>query len=240
MSHPLPPKKEVALALLERSLVDIRLDPRVEGVVVPPTFRKQPQLVLKIGLNLPVPIPDLRLDDEGMTCTLSFSRTPYYCVVPWRSVFAMLGEDGRGMVWPDDIPPEIAQASGRPAEEPRPAPKARPAAAKRVPSALAETPSDEKPKGKRPSRAKKPQVVAVESEAERPVLVALPPVAERRGPRPVPAEKARPQPRPNAAPQPVPAPASPVSSSSTGGVAGPQTGQTKVKRELPPYLRVVK
>jgi stringent starvation protein B len=109
-SHPLPPKKEVALALLERSNdrgIFVHLDPRHATVVVPPWFKKQPQLVLQIGLNMPVPIPDLRLDDDGMSCTLSFNRSPFYCVVPWSSVFAMVGEDGRGMVWPDDVPAEV-------------------------------------------------------------------------------------------------------------------------------------
>src|SRR5580700_10958607 len=107
MSHPLPPKKDVALALLEKSKVLVHLDPRSEGVIVPINFRKQPQLVLEIGLNMPVPIPDLRLDEEGMSCTLSFSRQPFYCVVPWPSVFAMVGDDGRGMVWPEDVPAEV-------------------------------------------------------------------------------------------------------------------------------------
>src|SRR5262249_11509905 len=74
MTQLLPPKKEVALALLERSNVDVYLDPRAKGVVVPPQFRKEPRLILKIGLNMPVPIPDLRLDDESMSCTLSFNR----------------------------------------------------------------------------------------------------------------------------------------------------------------------
>src|SRR3954471_11525955 len=109
MTQLLPPKKEVALALLERSNVDVYLDPRAKGVVVPPQFRKEPRLILKIGLNMPVPIPDLRLDDESMSCTLSFNRSPFYCVVPWPSVFAMVGDDGRGMVWPDEMPPELTK-----------------------------------------------------------------------------------------------------------------------------------
>src|SRR6185369_16006683 len=108
MTQVLPPKKEVALALLERSNVDVYLDPRANGVVVPPQFRKEPRLILKIGLNMPVPIPDLRLDDESMSCTLSFNRAKFFCVVPWMSVFAMVGDDGRGMVWPDDVPQELA------------------------------------------------------------------------------------------------------------------------------------
>jgi stringent starvation protein B len=232
MSQPLPPKKEVALALLERSKVLVHLDPRKDGVIVPAGFRKQPQLVLEIGLNMPVPIPDLRLDEEGMSCTLSFSRQPFYCAVPWPSVFAMVGDDGRGMVWPDDVPPEIAsQAPGRPAEQP--AARPRPVAAKRaLESVRTEQPEragmdgaargasaegeKEKPKAKRASRAKKPRIVAVEPAApERPVLVALPPPPEPRGPRAVPSEKKRPPP-----------PRRPVVG--------------KGKRELPPYLRVVK
>src|SRR5262245_53513798 len=108
MSQVLPPKKDVALALLERSNVDIYLDPRAEGVVVPPQFRKEARLVLNIGLNMPLPIPYLRHADESMSCTRSFSRSPFYCVVPWSSVFAMVGDDGRGMVWPDDVPQELA------------------------------------------------------------------------------------------------------------------------------------
>src|SRR4051812_19162526 len=111
MTQLLPPKKEVALALLERSNVDVYLDPRAEGVVVPPQFRKEPRLILKIGLNMHVPIPDLRVDEDSMSCTLSFNRSPFYCIVPWSSVFAMVGEDGRGMVWPDDVPHELAVRS---------------------------------------------------------------------------------------------------------------------------------
>src|SRR5260370_33568612 len=114
-TQPLPPKKEVALALLERSSVYIHLDPRQTPVVVPPWFKKQPQLVLQIGLNMPMPIPDLRLDDDGMSCTLSFNRAPFFCVVPSASVFAMVGEDGRGMVWPGADPRAVArQAQRRP------------------------------------------------------------------------------------------------------------------------------
>jgi stringent starvation protein B len=112
--QPLPPKKDVALALLERSSVHIHLDPRVSSVIVPSWFKNQPQLVLQVGLNMPVPIPDLRLDDDGLSCTLSFNRAPFHCVVPWTSVFAMVGDDGRGMVWPEDLPPEVArQAQAR-------------------------------------------------------------------------------------------------------------------------------
>lgn len=108
MSSLLPPKKDVAVALLERASVFVHLDPRGEDVVVPPWLKKQPQLVLQIGLNMAVKIPDLEVGDEAVCCTLSFSRRPHYCYVPWHAVYALVGEDGRGMVWPEDIPPEVS------------------------------------------------------------------------------------------------------------------------------------
>jgi stringent starvation protein B len=117
MTPTLPSKKEVVLALLERSSVFIHLDPRRDQVVVPPWFKKQARLVLQVGLNMVIPIRDLNVDDECVSCTLSFNRSPYFCWIPWHAVFALVGEDQRGMVWPDDVPPELtAQAAeGRPA-----------------------------------------------------------------------------------------------------------------------------
>jgi hypothetical protein len=86
----------------------VHLDPRGADVRVPAWLRKQPQLVLQIGLDMPIPIPDLRVDAEGIYGTLSFQRTPFTCVVPWSAVFALLDEAGKGMLWPESLPPEIA------------------------------------------------------------------------------------------------------------------------------------
>jgi hypothetical protein len=80
-------------------------------VSVPALLKKQPQLVLQIGLNMAVKIPDLEVLDDAICCTLSFSRRPHYCYVPWSAIYALVGEDGRGMVWPEDIPPEVATQS---------------------------------------------------------------------------------------------------------------------------------
>jgi stringent starvation protein B len=104
----LPPKKEVALALLEGPSMFVHLDPRRAGVVVPKWLANQPQLVLQIGLNMAIPIPDLKVEEDGLTCTLSFNRAPFWCRLPWVAIYALVGEDGRGMVWPDDVPPEVA------------------------------------------------------------------------------------------------------------------------------------
>ena len=105
---PLPNKLDVARALMLKGSLFLHLDPRVEDVMVPPWFKRQPQLVLQVGLDMPVPIADLRVDEQGVQATLSFNRTPFLCVVPWASVFALVGDDGRGMVWPESMPVEIA------------------------------------------------------------------------------------------------------------------------------------
>ena len=115
----LPPKKDVMVALIQRSSVYIHLDPRRDGVRVPPWFRNQPQLVLQVGLNMAIPIPDLGIEDDAVSCTLSFSRSPHFCYVPWGAVYALMGEDGKGMVWPDDIPPEVAAQQAEQARKER-------------------------------------------------------------------------------------------------------------------------
>jgi hypothetical protein len=104
---PLPYKRDVANQLLRKGSLFIHLDPRVSDVVVPPWLRHQAQLVLQVGLDMPIPIPDLRVDENGIFGTLSFSRTPFACNVPWSAVFALVGDEGRGMVWPESMPAEI-------------------------------------------------------------------------------------------------------------------------------------
>ena len=101
-------KREFAIALIQESSVFIHLDPRKEGVTVPGWLKKQPQLVLQVGLNMAVRIPDLDLGEQAICCTLSFNRSPFFCWVPWPAIFGLVGEDGRGRIWPEDVPIEIA------------------------------------------------------------------------------------------------------------------------------------
>ena len=90
--------------------------------IVPGWLKRQPQLVLQVGLNMAVRIPDLDIGEQAICCTLSFNRNPFFCRVPWPSVFGLVGEDGRGRIWPEDVPLEIAaqmqqQASKEAAKE---------------------------------------------------------------------------------------------------------------------------
>ncbi len=115
MSEPpkLPPKREVALALLEGPSLFVHLDPRRENVVVPKWLKNQAQLVLQVGFNMAITIPDLEAGEDGIGCTLSFNRSPIWCFMPWSAIYGLVGEDGRGMIWPDDVPAEVEAMRGK-------------------------------------------------------------------------------------------------------------------------------
>jgi hypothetical protein len=184
-------------------------------VAVPSGLKSKPQLVLQIGLNMPVPIPDLRLDDTGIACTLSFNRSPFFCVVPWSSVFAMVGDDGRGMVWPDDVPAEVSRQAqvvedGAQREPPK--------------SVTARESKPDAPKAKR--ARKRPVLAAVTNASEKETAVTAARTART-------AAEAAPRLSHGSAARPTVAPAPPTARSGAGI-------SRKRKRELPPYLRVVK
>jgi hypothetical protein len=61
---------------------------------VPAQFKDADAVTLLWGMQLPVPIKDLRTDDHGLSGTLSFGRTPHFCVVPWESIICVALEDG--------------------------------------------------------------------------------------------------------------------------------------------------
>ena len=222
----LPPKKEVALALLEREAsVFIHLDPRRPGVAVPKWLSNQPQLVLQVGLNMTIAIPDLKVDDEGISCTLSFQRTPVWCRMPWASIWALVGESQRGMVWPEDVPPEVA-AQQQKAGSAAPKEKAK----KPRPRLAAVGPAERS--------GSEPDAEQAQAQAERAER------AERLD------EAAEAAPEAPAARQPAPAAAAAAAREETpsadadageGEAAGPGARPgAKPKRELPPYLRVIK
>ena len=97
--HPFPPKKTLRghfCSAAASSFISTRVSPACSSQR---GLRLQAQVVLQVGLDMPVPIPDLRVDEEGVFGTLSFKGVPFTCFVPWGAVFALVGEDAKGMVW---------------------------------------------------------------------------------------------------------------------------------------------
>lgn len=229
----LPNKREVMLALLAETSVFVHLDPRSPTVRVPPWFKNQPQLVLQIGLNMAVPIPDLDVNDHGIDCTLSFSRRPFPCSIPWSAVFGLVGDNGPGLVWPDDVPAEIAaqvQAQTQAQKVPSKKTAAKEAPRARLRAVGSEPPTPEqsaaaKLETPRPTPAPAPMLVAVPTEqTEREEVRAEKSAQEQQAQEPAQQSSAESE---QAEPE-KPTPARKPGSKATS------------KRELPPYLRVVK
>ena len=112
-----PPKQQAFLALLKEGSTSLHLDARRPGVVVPEAFRSEAHLMLQYGYDLAIPIPDLEVDEYGVRATLSFSRTPHLTVIPWTAVYAIASVDGRGVLYPEDVPGDVSVIAGaEPAE----------------------------------------------------------------------------------------------------------------------------
>jgi stringent starvation protein B len=108
-----PSKQQAFLALLREGWTSLHLDARRPGVIVPPQLRGEPHLVLQYGHDLPIPIPDLEVDDYGVHATLSFSRAAHRTVVPWSAVYVVACDDGRGVLYSEDVPPDVTVIAAR-------------------------------------------------------------------------------------------------------------------------------
>lgn len=256
--RPLPPKKDVALALLEREpSVFIHLDPRRQGVAVPKWFAGQPQLILQVGLNMAIPIPDLRVDDEGISCTLSFNRAPFQCRLPWHAIWALVSEDQRGMVWPEDIPADLAAQKQRsaatgPQKPAKKASKPRLAAVESIrddgesrAEALAPAEAEEDGERRAPTQLDEARARVARMrplrEAGEGGAAAAAERGESEGEGAAPVRQLSPVPALAAVQQVNEAVIEDEGGTSSEPAPGPRRGAgAKPKRELPPYLRVIK
>jgi stringent starvation protein B len=113
MSPERPSKQEVFLALLREGWTSLHLDARRPGVIIPSHLRGEAHLVLQYGHDLPIPIPDLEVDEYGVRATLSFAKTPHLTVVPWSAVYVVACDDGRGVLYQEDVPEDVSIVASR-------------------------------------------------------------------------------------------------------------------------------
>jgi stringent starvation protein B len=236
----LPPKREVAIALLQTNSVFVQLDPRHAEVRVPPWFRKQPRLVLQIGLNMAVPIRDLDVGEEALSCTLSFNRQPFFCYVPWQAVFALVNEEGRGMVWPDDVPRELVAEAEKQQEASKRRSRLRAVAGAESEASPASSneagasPADHAPgKAEPPSSSAGPDTTPSQAGTAADTAIAAADAA-RSGPNAIGRDRLTDAESPGTD---SPSQAEPASQAEPPSAAEPSSKKT---RSLPPYLRVVK
>ncbi len=74
---------------------------------MPGPFASHPHLVLQYGQNMPIPIPDLEVTEDGVSATLSFSRVPHRTYVPWSAVYVISCTDASGVLYREDLPTEL-------------------------------------------------------------------------------------------------------------------------------------
>ena len=108
-----PSKQQAFLALLREGWTSLHIDARRPGVIVPAAFRREAHLVLQYGHDLPIPIPDLEVDEYGVRATLSFSRNAQLTVIPWTAVYVVACDDGRGVLYSEDVPEDVPVIAAR-------------------------------------------------------------------------------------------------------------------------------
>ena len=102
--------------LNEYGLISLYIDARRENVIVPEHLKNTAQLILDIGYNLVVPIPDLTVSEQGIASTLSFNRQLFTCFIPWDSLFAVRVEEqywGQVIMWKDNVPVGIDKVTDK-------------------------------------------------------------------------------------------------------------------------------
>ncbi len=108
-----PTRSSYATKFLKSGSIFVHLNPKAPnsgGLTIPARLMNQPQVVLQFGYDMPVPIDDLSVDDDGISGTLSFRGLPFWCYVPWTCVFAVVNEAANGQVWKEVIPESVARA----------------------------------------------------------------------------------------------------------------------------------
>jgi hypothetical protein len=84
---------EVAILVVCTPAVDVPSD--TWRLREPADLTPFPAVVLRYGLDMPKPIPDLEITDEGIRATLSFSNAPIKTFVPWDAVAEIHGDGER-------------------------------------------------------------------------------------------------------------------------------------------------
>ena len=110
--------------LLAHSYATVLFDPRAHTETSIPSHLKSESFVaLQYGYNMPVPIRDLDISDQGISATLSFGTGPHWTFVPWDAVFAMSDGEQALSIWEECVPADFPRmASPPPDTKPTPIP----------------------------------------------------------------------------------------------------------------------
>lgn len=108
-------KAEVLEELLEKGMVQVLIDSRIDGVTVPPHLMGDLQLRLNLSRRFGLP---LTLADEGVEATLTFQKVPHDCIIPWKAIYAIVSYvTGEPFLFAEDVPLEVVLEADNYSEE---------------------------------------------------------------------------------------------------------------------------
>lgn len=102
-------KADLVISWMADGIVSLHFDARRDDVKVPGHLRGEANCAFEIGFDMPVPIPNLKVTQDGFSGTLSFGGYGMkWCFVPWPAVFCV-GQRiyDRARVWLNDAPAEV-------------------------------------------------------------------------------------------------------------------------------------
>lgn len=95
-------KQKIVEALIAKGSVFLAIDPTRGGVVgLPKRLAQKDHVVLQLGYDLAIPIPDLTFTPNAVYATLSFDGKPHFVEVPWRAVYSAWDDLGTVVQWHD-------------------------------------------------------------------------------------------------------------------------------------------
>lgn len=99
-------KHKAFCKMIDLGMTTVVLDARCPDVCVPAAFKNESDLRLNFSHRFE--LNDFGYSEEGVSATLSFPTGPFYCKVPWESVFAIQSQVTKhGTVWPKDVPKDL-------------------------------------------------------------------------------------------------------------------------------------
>jgi hypothetical protein len=94
----------VSRLLQDEDFILLVVRPGVAGVELPgPLMEARQPIGIHIGYRMTIPVPDLELDDRGVSATLSFDRAPFRCFLPWDAVEQIVVDEER-LIWLGPLP----------------------------------------------------------------------------------------------------------------------------------------
>ena len=127
---PTKSKQDIIDELLDKGMVQVLVDTRLEGVKVPAHLLGDLQLRLNLSRRFGLP---LVFDEKGILATLTFQKVPHECRLPWDCIYAIISYvTGEPFLFPEDVPLEVVleadnSIDGPPTTTPSVAPQAQPA-----------------------------------------------------------------------------------------------------------------